>query len=75
MIAPLDPDVASHLASLGLHFSRRKDEVTKTLDEAREIWCERAAIREYCGGMTRWHAEQHALADTIEVMNERVGKR
>lgn len=43
--------------------------------EAGEVWTERAAIREYLGGLRhRRNAELHAVADTFETFNDRVRK-
>jgi hypothetical protein len=36
--------------------------------EWREVYHERAAIREVCGGLPRELAEHYALLDTIELM-------
>lgn len=43
--------------------------------EVGEVWGERAAIREYDGGLRhRRNAELHAVADTFETFNDRVRK-
>lgn len=48
---PLDPDVASAVDQL--------DEV------GLDFWLERAAVREFDGGLPRWEAELLALQDVI----------
>lgn len=41
-----------------------------------EVWSERAAIREYLGGLRhRRNAELHAVADTFEMFNQGARKR
>lgn len=75
MIAPLNPGVASELASFGIHMARSKAEVSTMHDEVKEIWAERASIREYLGGQTRWNAEQHAVYDTAEILNIMIGRK
>jgi hypothetical protein len=40
--------------------------------DVREVWSERAGIREYLGGLRhRRNAELHAVADTMEWFSER----
>lgn len=44
------------------------------LDEVREEWRERAAIREYLGGLRhRRNAELHAVSDTLDGFTQRRG--
>lgn len=44
------------------------------LAEVREEWSERAAIREYLGGLRhRRNAELHAVSDTTDGFTERLG--
>ena len=68
-------DVASSLASLALHAARRPAEITPLLREAQELWAERAAIREFDGGIPRPLAEFEALNDTIDTFNARIRAR
>ena len=75
MIAPLNPGVASELATFGINMARSKSEVTTMHDEVKEIWSERSAIREYVGGQSRWNAEQHAVYDTAEILNIMIGRK
>lgn len=75
MIAPLNPGVASELATFGINWAQRKSEVVNSLDMVKEIWSERAAIREYLGGQSRWEAEQYAVYDTAEILNIMIGKK
>ena len=35
-----------------------------------QVWDERAAIKEYHGGMHREHAEAEALAEVVQMMSE-----
>lgn len=43
------------------------------LADVREVWTERAAIREYLGCLRhRRNAELHAVADTMEYFGERI---
>ena len=37
-------------------------------DHLREVWSERAAIREYLGGLPRAQAEQAAIGDVREIL-------
>ena len=67
---PLDPSVASQLATWGINLARSKAEVSSMHNDIKEVWSERAAIREYLGGQERWTAEQHAVADTAEIINQ-----
>lgn len=65
--------IDTELAQLAMHFARSKQDVARKLAEVREVWSERAAIREYLGGLRhRRNAEVFAVADTIEMFNERV---
>lgn len=64
MPAPIDPVIASQLAQLGLLIATRVDNVCSNLDLVKEVWNERAAIREYVGGLPRYKAELYALEDT-----------
>jgi hypothetical protein len=48
---PVDPDIANWVATLN--------------DDARELFEERAAIREYDGGLSRQDAEAKARADVL----------
>lgn len=41
------------------------------LEDVRETWSERAAIREYLGGVARNVAETRALVDTVEILEHR----
>lgn len=43
----------------------------RSLAEVAEIWDERAAIREYEGGMRRADAERDALADVENILGMR----
>lgn len=44
----------------------------RSLAEIWEIWSERAAIREYLGGLRhRRNAELHAISDTFDIIVER----
>ena len=44
----------------------------RNIHEIREIWRERAAIREYLGGLRhRRNAELHAVSDTMELVTAR----
>jgi hypothetical protein len=61
--------IQSHLASLAVHFARQKSDVTRLMNEARAVWSERAAIREYEGAQSRPTAEREALTDTVEIFN------
>lgn len=69
-------EIDSTLASVAIHFARSKAEVTRLMAEIREVWSERAAIREYLGGIRhRRNAELHAVGDAIEMFNYmRVGR-
>lgn len=64
--------IKSKLASLAIHFARRKSEVTTLMDEVRETWSERAAIRQYLAGIPLDVAEHEAVNDTIDMFNARV---
>ena len=61
-------DVQSELASIALHLARSKATVAPWMERVRETWIERAAIREYLGGMPRAQAEMHAIHDTCEAL-------
>lgn len=63
--------IASELASLAIGRARSKAEVGTLLATVKEVWSERAAIREYLGGVPRWRAEREAVADTYESMGVR----
>ncbi len=59
----------SELASLGLDYvATRKDNVVASLAWVREIFAERAAIREHLGEMSRRQAERYALSDTVDLL-------
>lgn len=60
---PLEDSVASHLASIAIHLATSKTDVGVQLARVREEWSERAAIREYLGGIPRWQAERAAVDD------------
>lgn len=63
------------LAMRALHFARSKADAPKLLASIRELWSERAAIREYLGGLRhRRNAELHAVADAIEMFNQRAAR-
>jgi hypothetical protein len=64
----IDPGVQSELASIGMHIATAPDNVQASLDLVTETWNERAAIRQYLGGMPRAQAELLALKDTCEVL-------
>lgn len=65
--------IDSALASLAIAQARSRTDVSRQLREIREVWSERAAIREYLGGLRhRRNAELHAVADTFEIFNARV---
>ncbi len=68
MPVPLDPDIQSSLASLGLHLATRVSNVIEYQELLKETHSERAAIREYLGGMSRREAELYALTDTAEIL-------
>lgn len=68
--------IDSALASLAIAQARSRADVSRQLAEIREVWTERAAIREYLGGLRhRRNAELHAVADTFEIFNARVPPR
>jgi hypothetical protein len=67
-LSPIDPDIASELASLGMLIATRVSNVCSNLDLVKETWSERAAIREYLGGHPRKVAEHLALVDTCEML-------
>lgn len=71
MLAPIDPKVASELASLGLMLATRVSNVVDHMELVKETFAERAAIREYLGGQPRWQAEIWALQDTCVVLGIR----
>lgn len=71
MLAPLDPKIASELASLGLMIATRVDDVVDHLELVKETWSERAAIREYLGGQPRWQAESYAVQDVCVMLGIR----
>lgn len=60
--------IQSTLASMGLVLAKRKSEVTASMANVKETWAERAAIREYLGGMPRERAELEAVRDTAEML-------
>lgn len=64
--------VQSMLASFSIWLARAKSEVSSRMPEIREVWGERAAIREFCGGMPRAQAEAEAVRDTAEVLGIRI---
>jgi hypothetical protein len=45
-------------------FAKLAKKTGKSVEEVKEVWSERAAIREYVGGMTRLEAELRAIEDT-----------
>jgi hypothetical protein len=52
-----------------VEFSRHNG---RSLSEVREVWSERAAIREYLGGMRhRRNAELHAVGDAFDSFTAR----
>ena len=56
-----DPNIRAELARIA-------KVANLTLEVVRETWSERAAIREYLGGISRNVAESRALVDTAEVL-------
>lgn len=71
MAAALSKDVQSELARIGIVLADRKSNVIANLELVKETWSERAAIREYLGGIPRETAERLALRDTCEVLGVR----
>lgn len=61
-------DIDSALASIGLSLATRKSEVLASMANVKETWAERAAIREYLGGMPRERAEREAVIDTARML-------
>lgn len=49
-------------------FSVLAKKTKRSIDEVKETWSERAAIREYVGGMSRLEAELAAIKDTEDVL-------
>lgn len=41
----------------------------RELDDVFELWSERAAMREFAGGMARAEAEQAAFDDVVRMLN------
>lgn len=66
-------DPRSALASAAVNYARSRREVATLLDELTGHWNERAAIREYLGGLTRDQAEHIAVGDTIAHYNAKFG--
>lgn len=64
-------EIDSELASIALARAERPSNVAPLIAEAKEVWSERAAIREYVGGLPRWKAERYAVQDTGETMGLR----
>ena len=67
-------DVEKALADLALelverHHGGNPDAVPRALERVHEEWAERAAIREYVGGMTRNGAEVAAVDDTRRMLS------
>lgn len=63
--------IDAYLVEFSRHNGRR-------IAEVREVWSERAAIREYLGGLRhRRNAELHAIGDAFDVISarERGGRR
>lgn len=64
-------EIDSELASIALARAERRADVPALIAATKEAWSERAAIREYLGGMPRWEAERAAVQDAGEVMGLR----
>lgn len=61
----LAPEIRSEIASLALALG---GDLADQMEIVREIFSERAAIREYLGGLARRVAEGRALSDTRELL-------
>jgi hypothetical protein len=55
------PAVRAQLATIA-------DQLGAPIDRVHEEWAERAAIREYLGGMSRAQAEREAVGDAREIL-------
>ncbi len=66
-------DPRSALASAAVNYARSRRDVGTLLVELGDHWSERAAIREYLGGLTRQQAEHVAVGDTIRYYNAKFG--
>lgn len=59
------------LTRLAVHYARTNAEKTANLADIREMWSERAAIREYLGALRhRRNAELHGMSDALEMFSE-----
>lgn len=66
--------VEQALANFARHRARSRAALPRVLADVREAWSERAAIREYLGGMRhRRNAELHAVGDTFDMFIHPVG--
>lgn len=70
----MDDVIKSQLAELGMLIATRVGNVCQNLDLVKEVHSERAAIREYLGGVSRERAEMYALEDTCHVLGIRYFK-
>jgi len=61
-------NIASTLARIAVKLATSPRDVTVQMATVKEAFCERAAIREYLGGMLRETAENMAIRDTCAVL-------
>lgn len=61
-------DVQSELARIALALARSRSGLAPAMELVKETFGERAAIREYMGGIKRGVAEQLAIVDTCEIL-------
>jgi len=60
------------LAKIDAYLVEFSQHNNRDISEIREIWRERAAIREFVGGLRhRRNAELHAVSDTMELISAR----
>lgn len=63
---------AERLAKIDAYLVEFSQHNGRDIASIRELWSERAAIREYLGGLRhRRNAELHAVSDTMEYVTQR----
>lgn len=64
IVTPADEERRAKIDAYLVEFSQHRG---RSIASIRELWSERAAIREYLGGLRhRRNAELHAVSDTLE---------
>ena len=72
MTRPTAPTDAKRRAKIDAYLVEFSQHNGRDIEDIREIWRERSAIREYLGGLRhRRNAELHAVSDTMEYVSAR----